>query len=224
MVRGGVPYVEGWKLKTCVVLEPAGVDYVQDYLGHFGDLCSEVVSRLIKERRCTVLAVGPDGVDSEGLVELAIGGGGFGVSEAVDQYVESKVRDYLEQGPQRLAVFELLLGPESGASRALAFPAFRFSPSRYGTSDGQSWTDWSQGWCGYQTSLGRDAGVLKQLLAESRWAKGIIFLLPATDRAKVKLEAREAWDAESLEELFFGIEVVIVPAHNREAIALWQAG
>jgi hypothetical protein len=177
---------------------------------------------LIKEIDGMSSVVGPAGVDKTVLRKVITGGGGFGVSDEVPLYLESRVCEYLAQRSNRIAVFELLMGPESVDIRKLSFPCFIFSPSLYGTSDGRGWTDWKQGTCGYQTSLDFDVETVRRVLVESDWAKGIIFFMPLKESNRKLLEEGVLWDEGLLEGLFENIDVILVPAHNREALVVWQ--
>lgn len=208
---------------SLVSTDGSGEAYVRRYLGQYGDLCSKVVLRQMIKRSGEVAVAGPTGADDSALRELALGGGGFGVSNDVPAYLESIILEYLTQGSDRIAVFELLMGAENVDIQKLSFPAFVFSPSLYGTSDGHAWAYWNHGICGYQTSTDLNVEVLKKVLVESDWAKGILFLLPVKDSNRRLLEKGVLWNEGLLMGLFEEIEVIVVPAHNREALVVWQS-
>ena len=208
---------------SSVSTDESGHEYIRRYLEQFGDVCSRIVLNQIVKLNGKVSVVGPPGVDEALLRELAFGGGGFGVTDEVPKYLESRILEYLTHGSDRIAVFELLMGTESVDTETLPFPAFVFSPSLYGTSDGNAWTYWNHGICGYQTSSHVNIEALKEALVESNWSKGIVFLLPLKDSNRRLLDEGTLWDEGLLIGLFEKIEVIFVPAHNREALVVWQS-
>ncbi len=201
----------------------SGYRYVRSYLEQYGDLCSQIALRQIIACNGELSVVGPTGADEKVLREVTFGGGGFGISEEVAEYRESRIVEYLAQSSDRIAVFELLMGAESAEAQKLSFPFFVFTPSLYGTSDGHTWTYWTHGICGYQASFAFDVEALKSVLAESDWAKGIIFLLPLKDSDRARLEEGAVWDEGLLAGLFENVEGILIPAHNREALVAWQS-
>lgn len=202
-------------------VDDGGILYVEEYLERYGDLCSSVVVGVIRKRfrGAKVCVVGPQGVDIGLLRRLAVGGGGFGVSDDVREELRVRVREYLSGGG-RAAMFEL---PASDAAETLAgelFPAMTFAPSHFGVSDGKSWTMYPSGVCGYLTSANHEDEVLREVLEASAWGNGIVFLLSLRRAVSQLLDSGVVWNAEMLGKLFLGLDAVLVPAHNREATVI----
>jgi hypothetical protein len=161
-------------------------------------------------------------VDEKLLRPIAFGGGGFGVSDDVPKYLELRIRDYLSRASFHVAIFELLAGIGNDAAKSAQFPSFSFAPSLYATSDGKAWTRWSEGSCAFLTASDVIGETLRNVLVESDWGKGIVFLLPISEADKSLLQSGAVWDANMLDRLLDSIEAVIVPAHNREAIVILE--
>ena len=192
-----------------------GSAYVASYLEKIGDLWSGVLAPVV--RRCgRVRVAGPAQVADEALANLDAQSGGFGVAGGVTEYLEEQVRLYLERDSARFAVLELW--EETGP---FSFPVFRFQPSLMATWVGGVRRDWEAGHCGFVSAADGNVA-LGEALAECRWGHGIVSLLPPTDRDLLRIRADTPLGRVELERMAESLETVFVPAHDGEALAMWE--
>lgn len=197
-----------------VSAQRGGSAYVAEYLERMGDLWSGVLAPLV---RCggRVMVAGPEGVADGTLADLGEQSGGFGVDGGLTAFLEERVRDYLAADRARFAVLELW--EESGP---FAFPVFRFRPSLMATWDGGVRREWVEGFCGFVSVADGDA-VLREALAECAWWQGVVALLPLAERDVERLRGDDPVGLAESERLAAQVEAVFVPAHDREALAVW---
>lgn len=193
----------------------SGAVYMGEYLERMGDQWAAVLAPLVRGDG-RVRVAGPAGVDTETLGDLSAQSGGFGVGGGVPEFLEERVRVYLDGDSARFAVLELW--EETGP---FSFPVFRFQPSLMATWVGAVKREWQVGYCGFVSAADGDAA-LREALAECRWGHGIISLLPLPDSDVVRLRTDLPLERVELERIAAAVETVFVPAHDGEALAVWS--
>ncbi len=185
---------------------------MSEYLEKMGDVWSSVLVPLVR-RGGRVMVAGPAGAE---LGDWETQSGGFGVSDAVPEFLAEQVRRYLAGGRNRFAVLEL-----RETEGLFAFPVFRFRPSTLATWDGVAWAEWPEGFCGLVSAADGEA-VLRDALAECAWGHGVVALLPLAESDVARLRGDDPVGLAELERLAAQVEMVFVPAHDREALAMWE--
>jgi hypothetical protein len=98
---------------------------------------------------------------------------------------------------------------------------FRFRPSLMASWDGEVRREWVEGFCGF-VSVADGNAVLREALAECAWWQGVMALLPLTESDVARLRGADPLGLAELERLAVQVEMVFVPAHDREALAMWE--